>query len=108
MRPSASVIATKSGVASSTATRRDCCSSACFFCVMSPDQPDEMPAAIELRLEFRDGEFQRKRRAVLGRLARHFAPDADDLLMAGLPVIGDVPVMLAMKGLGHKHIDILA
>ena len=49
-----------------------------------------------------------KVRAVLAQADLDLAADADDLLLAGLPVICEVAVVLAVVWLGHEHLDVPA
>ncbi len=52
-----------------------------------------------------DREIQREDRAIPPP-APDLTPDTDNLRLAGRAVIGDVPIVLAVIGLGHQHADV--
>ncbi len=56
---------------------------------------------------FTDIEFHRELLAVFTQ-ARHFAADADDFLLAGGEVAGNVAIMLFAIGSGHQHVHVPA
>src|SRR5262249_47778572 len=56
-------------------------------------------------LRFSHGQVHGKCRAVLAA-ADDFAADADDLTVAGAPVILQVSVVLAVEGSGHQYFDV--
>ena len=66
---------------------------------------DENPQFVEMALT--DGKINRKGRPILAP-RRDLAPDADDLLLAGLAIVFQIAVMLFAVGLGHEHADVLA
>ena len=68
------------------------------------DAGEHAPVA---QVQLADGEVHGEGRAVLAQ-ADHLAADADDLLLAGRPVVLQVVVMLVPVGLGHEHLDVAA
>src|SRR3546814_5860979 len=63
--------------------------------------------AAAILLEGADGELEGEFAAVLAA-ATHLAADADDALLAGLQVMLQIAVMLAVIRLRHQHGDVAA